>query len=50
MGRVLYEAVPATTELDLRLRRLESRIAKLEALLRERADPPRPPRPIAEPD
>lgn len=39
MSRMLFEAVPVTTELDMRLRRLESRIAQTEAMLRERATP-----------
>lgn len=44
MGRTLYEAVPVTTELDLRLRRLESRIGQIEASL---PAPPASPGPTA---
>jgi hypothetical protein len=43
MSRVLYEAVPVTTELDVRLRRMESRIAQMEAAMRERATAAAPP-------
>lgn len=39
MGRMLYEAVPVTSEVDVRLRRIESRIGRIEAALRERAAP-----------
>jgi hypothetical protein len=37
MSRTLYEAVPVTPEVDVRLRRIESRIGRIEAALRERA-------------
>jgi hypothetical protein len=48
MGRTLYEAVPRTSELDLRLRRIESRIGQIEAGLRPPAAPAAPP-PVALP-
>jgi hypothetical protein len=47
MGRTLYEAVPVTSELAMRLRRIESRIGQIEAGLRER--PAQTPPPVAPP-
>jgi hypothetical protein len=43
MGRTLYEAAPMTTELDVRLRRIEGRIGRIEAAQRDRAAPAAPP-------
>jgi hypothetical protein len=48
MGRTLYEAAPMTTELDVRLRRIEGRIGQIEAAQRDRAAPAGPP-PVAPP-
>lgn len=39
MSRTLYEATPVTTELDMRLRRMEGRIGRIEAALRKPAAP-----------
>ena len=44
MSRTLFEAVPMTAEVDLRLRRIENRITGIEAALRDRAPAP-PPKP-----
>jgi len=53
MGRTLYEAAPEASGLDLRLRRVESRVGLIEAGLRERAaqtaPPPAPMPPAAPP-
>lgn len=38
MGRTLFEAVPVAPEVDLRLRRIESRIGRIEAALDELRD------------
>jgi hypothetical protein len=43
MSRTLYEAAPVTTELDMRLRRIEARIGRMEAALREPATGAEPP-------
>lgn len=45
MSRMLYEAVPVTTELDMRLRRIEGRIGRIETALREPVPPAEPPPP-----
>lgn len=42
MSRALFEAVPVTTEIELRLRRLEERIARVEATAHAAAVPPGP--------
>jgi hypothetical protein len=48
MSRTLYEAVPVATELDQRLRRLESRVGTVEAALAAppAAVPPATPAPV----
>jgi hypothetical protein len=42
MSRAVFEAVPVATEMELRLRRVEERIARIEAALRGPATPPVP--------
>jgi hypothetical protein len=48
MGRTLYEAAPMTSEIDVRLRRIESRISRIEAARSDRPAPAGPP-PVAPP-
>ena len=45
MSRTLFEAVPMTAEVDLRLRRIENRITGIEAALRTAHRPRRRSRP-----
>jgi hypothetical protein len=40
MSRAVFEAVPVATEMELRLRRVEERIARIEATPRDPAPPP----------
>jgi hypothetical protein len=40
MSRAVFEAVPVATEMELRLRRVEERIARIEAASRGPATPP----------
>jgi hypothetical protein len=47
MSRAVFEAVPVTMEIELRLRRVEQRVAQVEAALRATAPPPAPPAPHA---
>jgi len=42
MSRAVFEAVPVATEMELRTRRLEERIARIEAALSPPAAPPVP--------
>lgn len=43
MSRAVFEAVPVATEMELRLRHVEERIARIEASVRAPAAPPDPP-------
>ena len=40
MSRAVFEAVPVTTEIELRLRRIEERTARIEAQMRGGTTPP----------
>src|SRR5688500_11780111 len=42
MSRTVFEAVPVATEMELRIRRMEGRIARIEAALPPPAAPPVP--------